>query len=301
MNVAETDIESVRAFNRVVTRRVGALESSFLGRGRPLAECRVLFEIGPGEGVRVAELRARLGLDSGYMSRLLRSLGREGLIVLAPDPADRRVRRATLTEAGAREWRTLDELSDGFARDLLMAVDPRRRERLVRAMAEVERLLTAASVAVAPVDPEAEEARACLARYVEELSTRFEAGFDPARSISAAAAEMRPPRGLFLLARLDGRAVGCGGLKAGREGGGEVKRMWVAPDVRGLGVARRLLAAIEEAAVDEFGLDTLRLETNGALREAQALYRASGYREVPAFSDEPYAHHWFEKDLSARA
>lgn len=300
MSIAETDIEGVRAFNRVVTRRVGALESSFLGRGRPLAECRLLFEIGLGEGARVAELRARLGLDSGYMSRLLRSLGREGLVALCPDPLDRRARRATLTEAGAREWRVLDDLSDGFARDLLAAVDPRRRARLVQAMVEVERLLTAASVEIAPVDPEAEEARASLARYVEELSTRFEAGFDPARSISAAAEEMRPPRGLFLLAWLDGRAVGCGGLKAGRQGIGEVKRMWVAPDARGLGVARRLLAAIETAATAEFGLDRLRLETNGALTEARTLYRASGYREVPAFSDEPYAHHWFEKDLSAR-
>ena len=70
--------------------------------------------------------------------------------------------------------------------------------------------------------------------------------------------------------------------------------MWVRTDARGLGIARRVLERLETTA-REFGLTTLRLETNRALEEAQTLYRKSGYREVAPFNEEPYAHHWFEK------
>ena len=145
-------------------------------------------------------------------------------------------------------------------------------------------------------DPGSADARHCLASYFEELAVRFRTGFDPAKSISATADELRPPAGIFVVARRHGHAVGCGALKAGPDGIGEIKRMWVDPAARGLGVGRRLLATLEVEA-QRFGLRTLRLETNRSLVEAQALYRSCGYREVPAFNDEPYAHHWFEKTL----
>jgi GNAT superfamily N-acetyltransferase len=121
-------------------------------------------------------------------------------------------------------------------------------------------------------------------------------GFDPALSISADADELTPPAGVFVVARLGGRPLGCGALKQKGGGVGEVKRMWVSSDLRGLGVGRRILEALEEHA-RKFGLGTLRLETNRALQEAQALYRGHGYVEVAPFNDEPYAHHWFEKSL----
>jgi ribosomal protein S18 acetylase RimI-like enzyme len=95
---------------------------------------------------------------------------------------------------------------------------------------------------------------------------------------------------------LHGEPVGCGALKLHGDDPAEIKRMWVAPAARGLGLGRRLLADLEAHAAAR-GVRTLRLETNGALGEAIGLYRSAGYREVPAFSDEPYAHHWFEKAL----
>ncbi len=148
-----------------------------------------------------------------------------------------------------------------------------------------------------PADP---AARACVRAYVEELGRRFDAGFDPARSLPAEDQDMVPPAGLFLVATQDGEPVGCAGLKFHGDAPAEIKRMWVAPAARGLGLGRRLLAELESHAAAH-GVTVLRLETNGSLAEAISLYRTSGYREVPAFSDEPYAHHWFEKTLDRDA
>src|SRR6188768_473540 len=92
-------LATVRRFNRTVTQRAGALEDSFLSRTRPLAQARILFEIDNGH-TEARQLRAHLDLDSGYLTRLLQALEREGLIAIEEDPADRRVRRATLTPAG---------------------------------------------------------------------------------------------------------------------------------------------------------------------------------------------------------
>ena len=163
-------------------------------------------------------------------------------------------------------------------------------------MAEVERLETAGLVVMAPVDPADARAQQCLRAYVDELNVRFDAGWDPSRSISAGVDELRPPAGLFVLATLHENPVGCAALKFHPGAPAELKRMWVSTSVRGLGVGRRLLEEMERHAL-EGGARVVRLETNGALVEAVSLYRSAGYVEVPAFNDEPYAHHWFEKQL----
>jgi len=287
-------IEQVRRFNRTVTRRIGALDGLFLGRNRSLGASRVLFEIGT-EGVQVRELRSRLGLDSGYMSRLLRSLEREGLIRTDPAPADARVRYAFLTAAGRKEVALLNRLSDKAAAAMLEPLSTQQRMALTSAMEAVERLLLASAVRVEVENPASPAAQRCLAHYFDELAARFDAGFDPARSISASIAELTPPHGFLVVAWLNGEAIGCGALKC-HPTHGEVKRMWVAPSCRGLGVGKRILQRLEELA-GERRLHLLRLETNKALTEAHALYRSSGYSEVAAFNDEPYAHHWFEKRL----
>jgi|SRR5215471_12627260 len=293
----EAAVAQVRSFNRLVTVRVGALEDHYLARDRPLGEARLLWEIGA-DGSDVRLLRLRLGLDSGYLSRLLRSLEAAGLVAVAPSEADRRVRTAQLTPAGLAERELLDTRSDELARTFLEPLSESGRERLVAAMAEVERLLTVALVEVDVVDPARPDAQHCLREYVLELGRRFEAGFDPARSISAEVEEMRPPAGLFLLATLRGDPVGCGALKLHGHEPAELKRMWVAHEARGLGVGRRLLEQLEQCARDA-GAPAVRLETNNALTEAIGLYRSAGYSEVAAFNDEPYAHHWFEKRLGS--
>lgn len=289
------DVARVRSFNRTVTQRLGALSDRFLGRERPLGQARLLWEIGV-EGSEVRELRARLALDSGYTSRLLRALENQGLAAVTPDPSDGRVRRATLTAAGMRERRELDRLADEFAASLLRPLTESRQRRLVAAMGEVERLLAASEVTIEVADPAGADARWCVGQYFAVLDERFEGGFDPARSISAEPDELTPPAGVFLVARLRGEPVGCGALKIHRRSPGEIKRMWVAPHLRGLGLGRRILVELERRAA-EAEVRVLRLETNRALTEAIALYRSHGYREVEAFNEEPYAHHWFERRL----
>jgi DNA-binding MarR family transcriptional regulator/GNAT superfamily N-acetyltransferase len=288
-------IDQVRRFNRAVTERVGALGDRFLGRDRPLGEARLLWEIGE-EGAEIRELRARLAIDSAYASRLLRSLEAQGLAAVEASARDGRVRRVRLTEAGIAERRELDRRSDDLARSLLEPLSASQRTRLVTAMAEVERLLAASTITIAVEDPATADARWCIAQYFAELGERFDAGFDPALSISADAPELTPPAGLLLVARRRREPVGCGALKLHPGAPAEIKRMWVAPRARGLGLGRRLLRALERQA-REAGAATVRLETNRALTEAVALYRGAGYREVAPFNDEPYAHHWFEKTL----
>src|ERR1051326_7854086 len=122
-------IGQVRRFNRTVTRRIGALDGHFLGRNRSLGACRVLFEIGA-DGVEIRELRARLGLDSGYLSRLLRSLESEGLVRTDRAADDARVRCALLTAAGRREVALLDRLSDKAAAALLEPLSSKQRMAL---------------------------------------------------------------------------------------------------------------------------------------------------------------------------
>jgi len=289
----ENQIRQVRNFNRAVTQRIGVLSDDYLGRGRPLGESRLLFEIGR-SGADLRDLRARLSLDSGYLSRMLRSLEAQGLVDSQRAAGDGRVRRAALTRKGRREFDALDRHSQDFATSLLASLGAVQRERMVAAMAEVERLMRASAVTIEPADPAGADARLCIEAYFRELEQRFEAGFDPARTTSADPEELVPPAGLFLIARLDGRPAGCGALKVKGRRLGEIKRMWVAPDARGLGIAQRLLGAIEEHAV-KMGLDTLQLDTNRALKEARALYARNGYREIPRYNDNPYAHHWFEK------
>lgn len=289
----ERQIQQVRSFNRAVTRRLGVLSDDYLGRGRPLGESRVLFEIGR-EGADVRDLRARLALDSGYLSRLLRSLESQGLVASQRAPGDGRVRRAKLTRKGLREVDALDRHSQSFATSLLASLGAAQRERMIAAMAEVERCMRASAVSIEPADPDSADTRACIDAYFRELDARFESGFDPAVGASGDAGAFVPPAGLFLVARLDGRAVGCGALRVTGRGVGEIKRMWVAPSARGLGIAQRLLDALEKHAAG-IGLDTLQLDTNRALAEARTLYARNGYREIARYNDNPYAHHWFEK------
>ena len=288
------DVARVRRFNRLVTRQLGLLTDRHLGH-RPLGEGRVLLEVGA-DGATPRDVRARLGLDSGYLSRLIGSLEREGLVERSPNPADRRTTRLRLTRAGRSELDELNRISDELAASALAPLTDEQRTRLLAAQGEIMRLLAVSMVSVAQEDPSSPDARWCIGHYFTELSERFEEPFDPARTLPAGRDELVPPSGAFLIVRIGDQPAGCGALRTLGPGVGELMRMWVDPAHRGLGIGRRLLTALEDEAV-ALGHERVRLYTNRSLGVAKSMYRANGYEEIARYNDDPYANHWFEKRL----
>jgi GNAT superfamily N-acetyltransferase len=141
------------------------------------------------------------------------------------------------------------------------------------------------------------EARVLLALYVDEITASFPDGFDAKASVSAEPAELTPPRGNFLVVRADdGNPIGCGAVKMLDPKTAEIKRMWLAPEIRGKGLGRQLLEALEQAARD-LGASEGRLDTNDTLVPALALYRNAGWQEITSYNDNAYATHWFAKAL----
>ncbi|WEA23850.1 bifunctional helix-turn-helix transcriptional regulator/GNAT family N-acetyltransferase [Rhizobium binxianense] len=286
-------VSRVRRFNRAVTSEVGALDTSFLGRGRPLGAARVLNSIGRGQA-DVAVIRDYLGLDSGLMSRLLRGLEEEGLIETVPNPQDARRRVARLTETGRSEFQAYEALSNAQATSFLAR--HRHPEELLRAMDIVASSLRRDRIVLEEKDPRHPDASYCLSEYYGELARRFEKGFEVSLSRDPDAGDMVRPRGAFLVAILDELPIGCVGLKGSGGEVAEIKRLWVAPSARGLGLAKRLMTSAENIA-RALGIKRLRLDTNSALPEAQKLYRGTGWNEIDRFNDDPYPDTFFEKRL----
>ncbi|MBV7409284.1 bifunctional helix-turn-helix transcriptional regulator/GNAT family N-acetyltransferase [Maritimibacter sp. DP1N21-5] len=293
---APTEIDRIRRFQRAVTRETGVMDQSFLGRGRPLGAARVLNAIGRGM-TEVAAIRDYLGLDSGLMSRLLRGLEEEGLIATTIDSADARRRVARFTPKGQAEFAAYEALSNDRAARLLQS-HPKAGE-LLAAMDLIASALGQHAVDLVETDPRAPEAIYCLTEYYAELARRFERGFEVHLSKDPEATTMMAPQGAFFVAMSDGLPIGCGGLKghfADAEPWGEVKRLWIAPSARGLGLAKRFMTRIEISARD-LGMAALRLDTNSQLPEAVSLYRRLGWTEIDRFNDDPYPDHFFEKRL----
>jgi DNA-binding MarR family transcriptional regulator/GNAT superfamily N-acetyltransferase len=288
-------VQELRRFNRSYTQRIGLLHESYLGTGRALAPSRLLFEIGL-DGARVADLRHQLDLDSGYLSRLLRQLEQEGLVTVGHDSADGRQRVARLSPKGRREWRRLDERSEQNAKRLVEPLSDRQRAELASALATAERLLRAATITFDVVDPRSVAARAATAQYFGELNDRFSSGFDPDEASAGDATSLRAPSGTFVVIRSDHSVIGCGGLHRLDDHTAEIKRMWIHPDWRGLGLGGRLLAKLETAS-REGGYARVVLDTNETLIEAIGMYQRAGYRSIERYNDNPYAHQWFAKDL----
>lgn len=287
-------IARLRRFNRAVTREVGALDTSFLGRGRPLGMARVLQLVQP-DGTDVALIRDRLALDSGLMSRFLRSLEREGLITTASDPADRRRRIARLTEAGREEMAAYDTIGRDSAARIIARAGSRAAE-VVAAMDLIATLLNRDQLAIRPADPDTPEALACLQAYFDELVARVPAAQAGMFSLPDPQSDSyRPPQGRFLIAWSDDLPVGCVSLRPLDGAVAEVKRLWVHDSARGQGLARRLMIAIENEA-RAMGVSLLKLDTNSALTEALALYRATGWTATAPYTGLP-ADTWLEKPL----
>ncbi|WP_200301889.1 bifunctional helix-turn-helix transcriptional regulator/GNAT family N-acetyltransferase [Streptomyces adelaidensis] len=313
-SVAAADVSSLRRFNRYFTRRIGALDDRYLGQDRPLGEARLLFEIdqvgqvgqvgeageigGGGQGgASLRELRARLGLDAGYLSRMVKALEGQGLVRVGVHGGDSRVRVAELTPAGRAEVEEQNRRADALAEGLLRGLSPAQRGELTDALGAARRLLRLAAIRVEAVDGGSADARTCLDAYAADIDERFPEGYDPATLVRPE--EVSGDSGVLLVAYEEERPVGCGALRTLGPGVGEIKHVWVHRGARRLGLARRLLGELERAAAER-ALGVVRLDTHASLTEAQAMYRACGYTAIPRYNDDVYGAHFFEKRLPAR-
>jgi GNAT superfamily N-acetyltransferase len=147
------------------------------------------------------------------------------------------------------------------------------------------------------VDSQSADARVAIEQYFAELDERFSDGFDPDAGGAAHDVEhLSAPTGAFVVARCDALVVGCGGVQQVDVDTAEIKRMWVLADERGHGLGRRLLGHLEGVA-RSLGYRRVVLDTNESLTEAITMYAKAGYRTIDRYNDNPYAHHWFAKDL----
>ncbi|WP_246567758.1 MarR family winged helix-turn-helix transcriptional regulator, partial [Streptomyces flaveus] len=169
---------TLRRFNRYFTRRIGVLDDHYLGQDRPLGEARLLYEIG--DGVSLRELRSRLGLDAGYLSRMAKALEAQGLVRITVHPQDTRLRVAELTPAGRIEVKEQNRRANRLAEGLLGGLTPAQRGQLTESLSAAQRLLRLAAITVGLVDGAAPDARACLEAYAADLDARFPEGFDRA-------------------------------------------------------------------------------------------------------------------------
>jgi DNA-binding MarR family transcriptional regulator len=289
----KTHTSRFRSFSRSVAVEIGALEDSFLDRGRPLGAARVLNAIGLGFN-EVSQIREHLRLDTGLLSRLLRSLEAEGLIETEQSLGDRRNRTARLTPAGVVEFELYEKLSEDRAIQILSR--HKNKDQLLEAMDLITAAFSRDRIILEVVDYTSEMAGYCLERYAGELSARLNLDFDLANAGGPDPSEMEYPNGTFIVARIDQNPVGCVGIKGQGGALAEVKRLWIAPSARGLGLARRLMVAAEDAARD-LSITTLRLDTNSTLSEAVSLYKNSGWHEIERYNDDPYPDVFFEKNL----
>lgn len=293
MNGIAEQANILRTFNRFYTSAIGVLTDRYLGQARPLGEARLLFEVGL-NGAAIKDLRDSLQLDAGYLSRLVHSLQRQGLVRVSAHPSDQRIKTVELTAAGRTELQDLDERSTAVAVNLLAPLTDDQRRELISALELVRRHLRLAAITIEVIDPESAVARSCLAAYAAEIAQRFPEGFDSAALVSPA--EVAGERGAFVVASEQQQPVACGVLRTLSSGVGEIRHVWVHPSARRLGLGRRLLAELEDQARAR-KLTTVRLDTHRVLTEAIDMYRSSGYQEIAAYGDNPYAHFWFEKKL----
>ncbi|MFK7917044.1 MAG: GNAT family N-acetyltransferase [Ilumatobacter sp.] len=153
-------------------------------------------------------------------------------------------------------------------------------------------------IAFVEIAADSPAAMSAMRAYVQELDERFPERFDIGDGFDQHELDqMGPPAGAFIVVECDGNTVGCVGLRSLGGGRGEIKRMWLDGSLRGRGVAKRLLAHVENVATQR-GHEQVVLDTNASLSEAIGLYERAGYVAIERYNDNPYAHHWFAKRLT---
>lgn len=292
-------VEDVRDFNRFYTRRIGVLEEGLLRSPFPLPEARVIYELAHHDRPTATQLCRELGLDPGYMSRIVRKLEGRGVVRRAPSETDGRELELSLTDEGRAAFEELDRASRTANGTMLEALSGPDRARLVQAMATIRSLLdrprepSAAPYLLRP--PHAGDMGWVVQRhgelYAREYGWNEEFEALVAGIVAKFMAEYDPERERCWIAEREGENVGCVFLVRGSERAARLRLLLVEPDARGLGIGSKL---VEECvlAARRFGYQRLSLWTNDVLVEARGIYERAGFRLV-----DREEHHSFGHDL----
>ncbi|GGF19262.1 GNAT family N-acetyltransferase [Aliidongia dinghuensis] len=303
MDELATRIGAIRRFNRFYTRQIGVLQEGLLATPFSLTQSRVLYELAHRTHVTASALGQDLGLDAGYLSRMIRGFETQGLVGKHRSAEDGRQSHLALTDAGRAAFAPLDERSTADVATMLAKLDPPAQARLIRAMAEIEALL----------DPRPEPAGTTAAEpytlrphrpgdigwvvhrhgvlyhqeygwderfeaLVAEIGVQFINNFDPARERA-------------WIAERGDEVVGCVFLVRETDTVAKLRLLLVEPSARGLGLGRRLTEeCIAFARARGYGKITL--WTNDILTAARAIYARAGFRLVAS-----ERHHSFGQDL----
>jgi DNA-binding MarR family transcriptional regulator/GNAT superfamily N-acetyltransferase len=296
-------IRDIRRFNRDFTVRLGLLSRYRFDTKLTLAAARVLLEIGSGGPRSHSGLQRLLGIDAGYLSRIIAKLESDGLVVPQANPQDARGKLLSITSAGKAELDRVNDESDRQMAGLLDHLDDAALAELRGYLAGFERLagrIGPDGLTVKPVSAPAlmPTVAGLFAEYAAGLGVDL--GFqDFQAELASLPGKYAAPAGSLLCAFDRDQALGCVALRPMEEAGCcEMKRLYVIPAARGRKLGERLaLAIIEEAR--RLGYARMRLDTLAKLEAACGLYRALGFREIPAYYDNPLPGVvYFELDLA---
>jgi DNA-binding MarR family transcriptional regulator/GNAT superfamily N-acetyltransferase len=300
---ALVQVDAVRRFNRFYTREIGVLDERFLHSPFSLAEGRVIYELANRSTPTATVIGEALGLDAGYVSRLLRALQGRGIIDKRASDTDGRQQFLSLTAKGRKAFAQLDAASSAEIQTLLDRVPPDRRPRLIGAMHAVETLLGEAPESRVPYilrPPQPGDMGWIIHRqtvlYAQEYGWNDEYEALIARITADFITHFDPKCERCWIAEREGEIVGSifAVKDPEREGVAKLRLLYVEPSTRGLGIGTRLVQEVTRFA-RQVGYHTLTLWTNSILVSARHIYEAEGYHLV---SEEP--HHSFGKDLVAQ-
>jgi DNA-binding MarR family transcriptional regulator/GNAT superfamily N-acetyltransferase len=298
----DDSVVAVRAFNRFYTRVLGLLDEGLAHTAYPLTEARVLFEIAHHGVASVADLRSWLGVDAGYLSRILSRFERDGLVVRKRSESDARRQVARLTERGRAAFADLDKRSSADVADILGPLSEPGRQRLVDAMREIERLLSDHRERPAPIirAPRAGELGWVVQRhgalYAEEYGWNDEFEALVARIVGSYVETRDPKRDAAWIAEVDGQPVGSVLCVHKDDLVAQLRLLLVEPTARGLGIGTRLVDTCLDFARNA-GYDDMVLWTNSVLADARRIYQRAGFELVdeapnPAFGQQLTEQTW---------
>ena len=291
-------VASVRAFNRFYTRQLGVLDESVLASGLSLTEMRVLYELAHRDGATATGLGRDLGLDAGYLSRLLSKFEARRWLKRSPAPGDARQSLLVLTPSGRKAFAPIERAAREQIATWLEALPPQQRDRLVKSMETVQRLLGGLPEAkVAYVLRDLRPGDLGWIVHRQSLLYHQEYGWD--ETFDALVAEIAggfvkrfdAKRERCWVAEREGEVVGSAFLVRASDRVAKLRLLYVESSARGLGIGSRLVEECVSFARAK-GYRTLTLWTNDILVSARKIYQAAGFRLV-----KEERHHSFGKDL----